>query len=313
MVRRNSLDNDRRTEQFRKLFIGGLTPQTDEAMLKDFYSQWGEIVDVVVMKDGVSRRSRGFGFVTYREPEMVDAAQSNRPHEIDGRVVEAKRAMPREDSQSPESHMTVKKLFVSALRKDVTQADLRDYFSKYGNIVDCEIVVWKDSGVSRGFGFVTFDDYDPVDKAVLYKPHLIGGSRADVRKALSKEQMNETKHRGFGRYEDEGSYAPPAPYGYGQGYRGSYGGRSRDFYPPFAEGSSMFDYGPGGYGRSGGGDVYAGTGYGGWEDAYRDRGWGDGFGRYGSQQNYAGGPMRSGAPSGRYPRSVPYGGGYGRR
>jgi len=41
-------------------------------------------------------RSRGFGFVTFKEMEMVDAAQKSRPHRIDQRDVEVKRAMPRE-------------------------------------------------------------------------------------------------------------------------------------------------------------------------------------------------------------------------
>nr|VZI27832.1 unnamed protein product [Spirometra erinaceieuropaei] len=154
MVRRNSENNDSRTEQYRKLFIGGLTPNTDEEMLKEYYSAWGEIVDVVVMKDSHSGRSRGFGFVTYKEPEMVDSAQANRPHEIDGKTVEAKRAMPREDSSSAEAHMTVKKLFVGGLKKDVTTEDLREYFSKYGNITECEVVTSKDTGVSRGFGYL---------------------------------------------------------------------------------------------------------------------------------------------------------------
>jgi len=41
-------------------------------------------------------RSRGFGFITYAKASMVDDAMMNRPHKIDGREVETKRAVPRD-------------------------------------------------------------------------------------------------------------------------------------------------------------------------------------------------------------------------
>lgn len=40
-------------------------------------------------------RSRGFGFVVYSRVSMVDAAQAARPHVVDGREVETKRAVPK--------------------------------------------------------------------------------------------------------------------------------------------------------------------------------------------------------------------------
>ena len=43
-------------------------------------------------------RSRGFGFITYSRAHMVDDAQNARPHRVDGRVVEPKRAVPRQVS-----------------------------------------------------------------------------------------------------------------------------------------------------------------------------------------------------------------------
>lgn len=48
------------------------------------------------MRDAVSKRSRGFGFITYKDADGIDQAQANRPHTIDNREVETKRAMPRE-------------------------------------------------------------------------------------------------------------------------------------------------------------------------------------------------------------------------
>lgn len=41
-------------------------------------------------------RSRGFGFITYKDADSIDQAQANRPHKVDNREVDTKRAMPRE-------------------------------------------------------------------------------------------------------------------------------------------------------------------------------------------------------------------------
>lgn len=49
------------------------------------------------MKDAVSRRSRGFGFITYMSAASVDAALSVEQHIVDNRRVEAKRAVPRSE------------------------------------------------------------------------------------------------------------------------------------------------------------------------------------------------------------------------
>lgn len=86
-------------EQMRKLFIGGLDYKTSEATLKQHFEKFGDVIDCVVMREPQSKRSRGFGFVIYADSLMVDKAQSARPHEVDGREVQSKRAISREVSK----------------------------------------------------------------------------------------------------------------------------------------------------------------------------------------------------------------------
>uniref|UniRef100_A0A8C9J575 RRM domain-containing protein n=1 Tax=Piliocolobus tephrosceles TaxID=591936 RepID=A0A8C9J575_9PRIM len=168
----------REKEQFRKLFIGGLSFETTEE-------------NCVVMRDPASKRSRGFGFVTFSFMAEVDAAMAARPHSIDGRVVEPKRVVGREESGKPGACVTVKKLFVGRIKEDTEKHHLRDYFEEYGKIDTIEIITDRQSGKKRGFGFVTFDDHDPVDKIILQKYHTINGHNAELRKALSRQEMQE--------------------------------------------------------------------------------------------------------------------------
>jgi len=185
-------------EQLRKLFIGGLNYTTSNDSLKEFFEKWGEIVDVVVMKDPVTKRSRGFGFITYAKACMVDDAMMNRPHKIDGREVETKRAVPRDDIDKPDIAWTVKKMFVSGI-KEHAEDELREYFGQYGNILNIQIVVDKETGQRKGFGFIEFDDSDSVDKAVLIKIHHISGTKLEVKKAVSKDLASTSRGRRGGR------------------------------------------------------------------------------------------------------------------
>ncbi|KAF3831892.1 hypothetical protein GH733_000704 [Mirounga leonina] len=124
-------------EQLWKLFIRGLSFETTDASLRSHSEQWGTLTDCVVMRDPNTKRSRGFGFVTYATVEEADAAMSARPHKVDGRVVEPKRAVSREDSQRPGAHLTI---IVGSIKEDTEEHHLRDYFEKYGKIEVIEIM-----------------------------------------------------------------------------------------------------------------------------------------------------------------------------
>ena len=70
----------------------------------------------------------------------VDAAMSVRSHKVVGRIVEAKRAISREDSQRPGAHLTVKKISFGGIKEDTEEHHLRDYFEQYGKFEVIEIM-----------------------------------------------------------------------------------------------------------------------------------------------------------------------------
>jgi RNA recognition motif-containing protein len=69
-----------------KLFIGGISWETTEEKLQEHFSTFGEVSQAAVMRDKLTGRPRGFGFVVYTDPASVDAALLE-PHTLDGRTV----------------------------------------------------------------------------------------------------------------------------------------------------------------------------------------------------------------------------------
>lgn len=69
-----------------KLFIGGISWDTDEDRLKDYFGAYGEVVEVVIMKDRTTGRARGFGFIVFADPAVAERVVREK-HTIDGRTV----------------------------------------------------------------------------------------------------------------------------------------------------------------------------------------------------------------------------------
>jgi len=57
-------------------------------------------------------------------------------------------------------------LFVGSIKDQMTEDHLREYFSRFGSVASVDITKDRNTGQRRGFAFVTFDDYDPVDKVI---------------------------------------------------------------------------------------------------------------------------------------------------
>lgn len=80
-----------------------------------------------------------------------------------------------------------KKLFVGGLSWNTTEDGLRKAFEKYGHLEDAVIITDRDTGRSRGFGFVTFSD----DAAALESISGLNGTEIDGRTI----NVNEAEER----------------------------------------------------------------------------------------------------------------------
>jgi RNA-binding protein Musashi len=83
----------------KKIFVGGLGDIVTKADLTVYFEKFGTINDTVVMYERVTRRPRGFGFVTFDSKEAVDKVLEIRFHDLNGIKVETKMAEPREHSR----------------------------------------------------------------------------------------------------------------------------------------------------------------------------------------------------------------------
>ena len=86
-----------------KLFVGSISWNTTEEDLKAFFEQVGEVLEVKIITDRETRRSRGFGFVTMDSEEAAQKAiEELNGKELDGRELIVSLARPREEKPQAE-------------------------------------------------------------------------------------------------------------------------------------------------------------------------------------------------------------------
>ena len=110
-----------------------------------------------------------------------------------------------------------KKLYVGNLGYDVTSSELEQMFSAHGTVQSAQVIMDRDSGRSKGFGFVEMGSDQEAQAAITALDGKTHGERA--------LKVNEAKPR-----ESRGGGGGRGGYGGGGGGRGGYGGGGRSRY-----------------------------------------------------------------------------------
>lgn len=241
-----------------ELIVLGLPFEEKEDGLREYFEKYGDVahVDLKRFPDG---RSKGYGFVKFKD-ESTAAAVAAESHTIGGRDLTVKVPFPRGAApgagpphqqmhqQMPYAHQQMPyaqphqqrgdpvkgKLFIGKLTVQVTEADLRKQFSKFGALKD----VYIPQRPFRGIGYVQFVDNESMKKA-LEERHVVSDIELNVTQATPRiynpnyHQQQQQKNM-YGGGGSGGGYAPENGAGYagaqGGAYGGQYGNRRADQY-----------------------------------------------------------------------------------
>ncbi|XP_062054592.1 heterogeneous nuclear ribonucleoprotein D0 isoform X2 [Oryctolagus cuniculus] len=266
------IDASKNEEDEGKMFIGGLSWDTTKKDLKDYFSKFGEVVDCTLKLDPITGRSRGFGFVLFKESESVDKVMDQKEHKLNGKVIDPKRA------KAMKTKEPVKKIFVGGLSPDTPEEKIREYFGGFGEVESIELPMDNKTNKRRGFCFITFKEEEPVKKIMEKKYHNVGLSKCEIKVAMSKEQYQQQQQWG-----SRGGFAGRA--------RGRGGGPSQNWNQGY---SNYWNQGYGNYGyNSQGYGGYGGYDYTGYNNYY-------GYGDYSNQQSGYGKVSRRGGHQNSY-------------
>lgn len=152
----DDVDQDKRT-----IFVQQLANRLRTKQLEEFFNQVGTVVSAKIVKDRVSGRSKGVGYVTFKDEESVDKAIALTGQKIcnipviaghteaeKNRIAKAAEGAPTQSNGIP-----FHRLYVGNIHFSVTEDDLTQVFSPFGELEFVQLQK-EEMGRSKGYGFV---------------------------------------------------------------------------------------------------------------------------------------------------------------
>lgn len=227
----------------KKVFIGGLGRNITESDIREYFGKYGEIINVDLKTDPYTGQSRGFGFVQFAASETVDNVLGNVDHSIQNKKIDVKKVTKKVNPLKC-------RIFVGGLTNDITETDIKNYFSQYGPIIDFQHPFDKAKNQRKGFCFITFDDTEVVKQALASPKQTINGKEVDVKKVkFNPETMGGPGGRPIrGTNVNTGAPFNSRAYAYSSPAYPSYGYSATNPYEAYGPAYGGYDYSSLGYG-----------------------------------------------------------------
>lgn len=151
-------------EGYKKLYFGNLPFAITVDEVRDFFKEFGDVTDVYLPTDRETGRGRGFAFVTI-ENEAADAAiEAKNGEMLEGRPLVVSEPLPQGQKAARRARQDTK-IYIGNLSFYTVAETLEEIFEEFGEVHDCYLPADRDSGGTRGFGFVTMSR-DSAQKAI---------------------------------------------------------------------------------------------------------------------------------------------------
>ena len=169
-------------------YVGNLDLRVNEDVLWELFLQCGPVVNVHVPRDKITGEHQGFGFVEFRSEEDSDySIKIMHMIKLYGKPIKVNKASQDKITQEVEAN-----IFIGNLHDDVDEKMLKDVFSAFGVVLSTKIMRDPDSGSSKRYGFVSFDNFDSSDASInTMNGQFLRGRVVDVSYAYKKDTKGE--------------------------------------------------------------------------------------------------------------------------
>ncbi|KDP29218.1 hypothetical protein JCGZ_16607 [Jatropha curcas] len=196
-------DPDARKSGIGNVFVKNLSETIDNVGLQDLFRKFGTILSckVATFEDG---KSKGHGFVQFDSEDSANSAIE----ELNGSIVGDKQIyvgkfVKKSDRVLPSPDAKYTNLYVKNLDTEITEEVLLEKFSEFGQIVSL-VIVKDETGGSRGFGFVNFDNPDDAKHAMeKMNGTELGSKILFVGRAQKKAEREQILRRQFEEKRNE--------------------------------------------------------------------------------------------------------------
>ncbi|XP_017877015.1 ELAV-like protein 1 isoform X9 [Ceratina calcarata] len=157
----STLGQTSQEESKTNLIVNYLPQSMTQDEIRSLFSSIGEVESCKLIRDKLTGQSLGYGFVNYHRPEDAEKAIITlNGLRLQNKTIKVSYARPSSEAIKGAN------LYVSGLPKNMTQQDLENLFSPYGRIITSRILCDNITGLSKGVGFIRFDQRVEAERAI---------------------------------------------------------------------------------------------------------------------------------------------------